>query len=172
MKKEHLLNVLCELMRNSRQSDRAIAEKLEISQPTVTRARATLEKNGYINEYTLVPDFPKIDYEIMAITLVKTKEFLTEEERKKRLKVATEWTKQQHNVAFAAGCEGMGKTGVMISFHKTFSDYIEFTRSYVARSSNVLEAHDTVLVNMIGDTIAKNFSFGCLSKDMENKKKH
>jgi len=171
MKEEHLLKVLCELMKNSRQSDRAIAEKLKVSQPTVTRARTKLEKEGYVHEYTLVPDFPKIGYEIMAITLVKTKPFLSEEERMKRLNIAKDWVNQQQNVAFGAGSEGMGKTGVMISFHKTFSEYIEFVRKYVAASSDVLETHDTVLVNMRGDTIAKDFSFACLSKDMEEKKK-
>lgn len=169
MKDEYLLKVLCELMANSRQSDRAIAEKLKISQPTVTRARGELEKKGYIHEYTLVPDFPRIGYEIMAITLVKTKEFLSQEERKKRLERVMDWVSQQPNITFAAGSEGMGKTGVMISFHKTFSEYIGFTRKYMAMSSDVLEAHDTVLVNMNGDTIAKNFSFACLSKAMKEK---
>jgi DNA-binding Lrp family transcriptional regulator len=171
MKEEHLLKVMCELMKNSRQSDRAIAEKLKVSQPTVTRARAELEKKGYVHEYTLVPDFPKIGCEIMAITLMKTKDFLSEEERKKRLERARNWAGQQPNITFAASCEGMGKNGVMISFHKTFSEYIEFTRKYLAEWSSVFEAHDAVLVNMDGDMVVKNFSFACLPKDIENKKR-
>lgn len=172
MKGEYLLKVVCELMRNSRQSDRAIAEKLGISQPTVTRARGTLEKKGFITEYTLVPDFPKVGYEIMAVTLVKTREYLTEEERKKRMQRAVNWINQQPNVAFGAQSEGMGKTGVMISFHGTFSDYVNFTRKYTSEMSDILEAHDAVLVNLTSGAIAKNFSFGCLSKDIENKKKY
>jgi DNA-binding Lrp family transcriptional regulator len=36
MKEEQLSRVLRELMKNSRQSGRAIAEKLSVSQPTVT----------------------------------------------------------------------------------------------------------------------------------------
>lgn len=169
MKEEHLLKVLCELMANSRQSDRSIAEKLQISQPTATRARTELQKKGYVHEYTLVPDFPKIGYELMAITLVKTKEFLSEEERKKRQERARNWAHQQPNVAFGAASEGMGMNGVMISFHTTFSEYIEFTRKYTSEWSDIFEAHEAILVNM--HMVAKNFSFACLSKDMKEKKR-
>jgi hypothetical protein len=43
MKEEQLLTVLCELMKNSRQSDHAVANELTVSQPTITHARAELE---------------------------------------------------------------------------------------------------------------------------------
>jgi DNA-binding Lrp family transcriptional regulator len=46
-------------MQNARQSDRTIAEKLGISQPTVTRARIALEKKNYIDEYTAILSFQK-----------------------------------------------------------------------------------------------------------------
>lgn len=171
MKETQLLEVICELMKNSRQSDRAIAESLGISQPTVTRARGALEKKGYINEYTLVPNFPKVGYEIMAISLLKTKEFLSVEEQKKRMQRAKDWMTQQPNVTFGAMSEGMGKTAVMISFHKTFSEYIEFTRKYAFEASDVLESHDAVLVNLNGDAVLKNFSFACLSNAVKEEKK-
>ena len=53
-------------MKNSHQSDRAVANRLNVSQPTITRARVELEKE-YVKEYTLIPDFPKIGYEIMVM---------------------------------------------------------------------------------------------------------
>lgn len=60
-------------MKNSRQSDHGVADKLDISQPKITRsARVELEKE-YVKEYALIPDFPKIGYEIKAITLVKSR---------------------------------------------------------------------------------------------------
>lgn len=45
------LKVLSELMKNSKISDRELAKTIGVSQPTVTRARTRLEKNGYIQEY-------------------------------------------------------------------------------------------------------------------------
>jgi DNA-binding Lrp family transcriptional regulator len=40
-------------MKNSRRSDRELALVLGISQPTVTRLRTRLEKEGIIKEYTM-----------------------------------------------------------------------------------------------------------------------
>jgi len=82
LKEELLLKVLKELIINARQSDRVIAQKLQVSQPTVTRARINLEK-GYINGYTAIPSFPKIGYELIALTFVKTLSSLSREERRR-----------------------------------------------------------------------------------------
>jgi DNA-binding Lrp family transcriptional regulator len=55
MKRQKLdLKLIAELMKNSKQSDRELAKKLGVSQPTVTRTRTRLEKEGYIKEYTLI----------------------------------------------------------------------------------------------------------------------
>ena len=71
------MKLLAELMKNSKTSDRELATKLGVSQPTVSRIRAKLEREGYIKEYTLVPDFHKLGFEIMAVTLVKLKRELS-----------------------------------------------------------------------------------------------
>jgi DNA-binding Lrp family transcriptional regulator len=47
-------------MKNSRKSDRQLARAIGTSQPTVTRIRSRLEKEGYIKEYTMIPDFGKL----------------------------------------------------------------------------------------------------------------
>jgi Lrp/AsnC family leucine-responsive transcriptional regulator len=52
--------VLSELMKNAKISDRELAKKIGSSQPTVTRARRKLEKEGYIREYTVIPNFRKL----------------------------------------------------------------------------------------------------------------
>ena len=50
------LRLVAELMKNSRKSDRELAKILGISQPTVTRIRNKLEREGVIREYTAIPD--------------------------------------------------------------------------------------------------------------------
>ena len=50
--------LLFELMKNSHRSDRQLAKALGVSQPTVTRRRAILEKD-YIEGYTVIPKFGK-----------------------------------------------------------------------------------------------------------------
>jgi DNA-binding Lrp family transcriptional regulator len=44
------LRLISELMKNSRKSDRELARTIGTSQPTVTRTRNRLEKEGYIKE--------------------------------------------------------------------------------------------------------------------------
>jgi DNA-binding Lrp family transcriptional regulator len=56
------LKVLSGLIKNSKISDRELAKTIGVSQPTVTRARTRLEKNGYIQEYTAIPNFAKLGY--------------------------------------------------------------------------------------------------------------
>lgn len=48
------LRLISELVKNSRRSDRELAKALGISQPTVSRIRVRLEKQGLI-DYSAVP---------------------------------------------------------------------------------------------------------------------
>src|SRR3972149_8729080 len=64
--------LLFELMKDSHRSDRRLAKALGVSQPTVTRRRAMLEKN-YIEGYTIIPKFGQIGFEIAAFTFLKSK---------------------------------------------------------------------------------------------------
>ncbi len=81
--KDTELKLISELMKNSRKSDRELAKVIGVSQPTITRTRARLEKEGYIREYTAIPDFRRLGYEIMAFIFVKPKEGLGAEELQK-----------------------------------------------------------------------------------------
>jgi DNA-binding Lrp family transcriptional regulator len=68
------LRLISELMKNSRRSDRELAKALGVSQPTVSRTIKRLEEEGYIKEYTMIPDFSKLGYEIMGITSLNVEE--------------------------------------------------------------------------------------------------
>jgi DNA-binding Lrp family transcriptional regulator len=46
--------VLNELIKNSSRSDHKLAKAIGVFQPTVTRLRNQLEKEGYIQEYTVI----------------------------------------------------------------------------------------------------------------------
>lgn len=107
---------------NSKKSDREIAKHLGLSQATISRLRTRLEKEGYIKTYTIVPDFVKLGYEILAFTFIKMKSYPTPEEAQKMVQHGKEWVGKHSNVIFASDGEGLGgKDVIMISFHRNYS---------------------------------------------------
>jgi len=75
MKREKLLKLLFALVKNSKRSDRDLAKILGFSQPTVTRLRKALEKE-VIEQYTIIPSLPYLDFDIIALTFSRTKELV------------------------------------------------------------------------------------------------
>jgi len=73
------LKVLIELIKNSHRSDRELARAVGVSQPTLSRTRKKLEKQGMIKEYTIIPDYPRLGLALMSITFTKMKGRLTKE---------------------------------------------------------------------------------------------
>jgi len=56
-------------MKGSKRSDRELAKVLRVSQPTITRMRRKLEENA-IAEYTIIPNWDALGFELMAVTFV------------------------------------------------------------------------------------------------------
>ena len=79
--RKRVKKLLLELLKDSKRSDREIAKVLGVSQPTVSRMRQRLVKEGMIKEFTVIPDFVKMGYEIMAISFFKSKRTKETEER-------------------------------------------------------------------------------------------
>jgi len=120
MRKELPQQLLRELLKNSKRSDRELAKVLGVSQPTVTRARHKLEKSKAIQDYTIVPDFKKMGFEILVLTFVKMRpEIRTPEMMQDTMKYAAEFP----NVVFVSSGQGLGMTGVIISLHKNYTEY-------------------------------------------------
>ncbi len=73
-----------------------------------------------IQEYTIIPDFRKLGFEIMALTFFKmSPEFYSPEFLEKARKGAE---KVPDAILISTG-EGMRMTGVIISFHMNMTDY-------------------------------------------------
>ena len=120
MRKELPQKLLRGLLKNSKRSDRDLAKILKASQPTITRTRHKLEKSGMIQDYTIIPDFKKMGFEILTVTFVKMRpEILTPE----TLEEAKKYTEKFPNAIFTATGEGLGMTGVIISFNKNITEY-------------------------------------------------
>ncbi len=134
--KEAELKLVTELMKNSRRSDRQLAKVIGVSQPTVSRMIKRLEKEGIIKEYTMIPDFTKLAYELMALTFISIKPTLGREEADKGRAMAQQQVKESPgNIIMLERGIGLGHTGVIISFHKDYSDYTQFIHSFKQAST-------------------------------------
>ena len=159
--KKKMMNLLFELLKNSKRSDKELAKVLKVSQPTITRMRSKLVKEGVIKEFTVIPDLIKMGYEIMAISCVKQKNPPTELREK-----AIRWMNKYPNIIFAANAEGMGKTGVMISLHKSFTEFSRFVAENLQYWADEIEDYDTMLISL-GGLIVKPLSLKYLAEAKE-----
>jgi len=120
MRKELSEQLLRELLKNSKRSDRELAKVLKVSQPTITRARQKLEKNGMIEDYTIIPNFRGMGFEIFSLTFVKMRPDIR---LPKIMEEARKYAAKFPNAIFASSGEGLGMTGVILSFHKNYTEY-------------------------------------------------
>lgn len=151
------------MMKNSRRSDRDLAKVLQVSQPTVTRTRQRLEK-GYIQTYTVVPRFDKIGYEILAFTFCKSKTY-EKTIMDKMINYAREWCLKHPSVIFASDGEGLGKDAVVVSFHRSYSDYADFMRAFTVDWADFVIDLQSFLVSVKKGVIMKPFDLKYLADD-------
>ena len=150
------LKILFELMKNSKTSDRKLAKKIDVSQPTVTRRRARLEKEGLL-DYTAIPDFKKLGFQIMAFSFSKwTPEALAE------LKPEVEFAGQLQrffsrfpNVIFATtGGSGLGgMDSASISVHRNYGDYAKFMNEIRREWGKYVAAFDSFIFSLQEDVV-------------------
>jgi len=160
MMKKRMLKLLFELMKNAKRSDREIAKIIGVSQPTITRMRQRLEKTAIV-DYTVIPNWMELGFEIMALTLVRAKSTL------KTSEIAEKWAMKNANVIFAAGGEGLGMDYAIISFHKNFSSYSSFIDELKANWSENLQDVQSFLMTTSEERIVKPLSLRYLEKTWE-----
>lgn len=120
MRKDLPKKLLGELLRNSKRSDRELAKILRVSQPTITRARNKLEQTKMIEEYTIIPNFSELGFEILAFTYAKMRpEFFSQE----TLEEARRDAQKFPDAICVTEGEGLGMNLLIVSFNKSFTEY-------------------------------------------------
>jgi Lrp/AsnC family transcriptional regulator for asnA, asnC and gidA len=160
--KKRMMSLLLELLKDSKRSDREIAKVVGVSQPTITRMRQRLVREGAIKEFTVIPDFVKLGYEIMAVSCIKTNRTRMMELEEK----AEKYWKKHPNVIFMSRAEGMGKNGVLISLHKSYTDYSNFVTENFRELGDDIKEYDSMLIALNG-RIVKPLSLTYLGEQKE-----
>ncbi|NIR87623.1 MarR family transcriptional regulator [Candidatus Bathyarchaeota archaeon] len=154
MRRDLAQRLLRELLKNSKRSDRELAKVLKVSQPTITRTRHKLEENGMIEDYTIIPDFREMGFEILAINLAKLRpEVLSPETSEK----AREFIAKFPNTIFASTGEGMGMNAVDIALYRNYTEYHNRVNLMKTEWKDIIEDIQSFIV-AIGEGEFKKFS--------------
>ncbi len=179
--KEIEMKLLSELIKNSRRSDRELAKAIGASQPTATRVRTKLEKEGYIKEYTTIPNFRKVGYAILAITFLKLdvkRSFTTKDVSEFRRIHFEAMSKNPSALMLVKRGMGLGYDAVVMSLHQDYSSCDKFRTFIRQNMADRITDMDTFLINLDEEQNSLPFSLSMLATQMftlefdkENKKK-
>ena len=165
------LKVVIELMKNSHRSDRELARAIGASQPTISRTRKRLEKQGMIKEYTIIPDYPQLGLSIMSMTFTKMRGRLSKEildDMKKRARN----TMSEHPSALILGNTGMGCNAdyMAIAFHRDYDAYSEFMKDIREYPSVNIDETKSFIVDLSEKDQMQPLSFSHLAGYLEKAK--
>jgi DNA-binding Lrp family transcriptional regulator len=143
------IRLISELMKDSSRSDRELAKTLKVSQPTITRTRKKLEDKGIIREYTIVPDFSRLGYQIMGITFIRLEETPSVEKEKALRKAVVELEERNPYASLmAVNGEGMQRDRMFITFYRDYADFVRSMRVTKRLPHVNVDSVESFLVNL------------------------
>jgi len=161
------LRLISELLKNNRRSDRELAKAIGVSQPTVSRTLAKLHKEGIIRSHTIIPDFGKIGYSILAITFVKLNRAYSAEETENIRKVVKERVDQsQFDIVMLERGIGLGFDACIISIYKDFSEYAQHKAAIRAFPFIDISNIETFMINLNDDVRHRPLNFETVAKHL------
>jgi DNA-binding Lrp family transcriptional regulator len=162
--------LIAELMKNSRRSDRDLAKAIGTSQPTVTRLRNRLEKEGCIKEYTMIPDFAKLGLEILAITLFKHQKDVSAEELDKIMAMGQETAKKKGmKTILALKGIGLDYDVAVISVHESYSSLLTVVEGIREFPGSDAHSIQSFLINLNDEVQYRALTFSYLSNYLKEK---
>ncbi len=114
--------VLLELAKNARLSDRELAAKLKTSQPTITRIRTRLWNEKFVDRFLILPSLEKFGLQFHAFSFVKVN-------HPSVIRKLVAWANENQSVVFAGEGEGLHNHQFVIeSLHANYGEYHAFAR--------------------------------------------
>jgi DNA-binding Lrp family transcriptional regulator len=165
------LRLISELVKNSRRSDRELGKTLQVSQPTVTRLRSRLEKEGLIREYTAIPDFQRLGYHIFALIFYRWTSGLDEKAKEDARKwILGKTSSVLSNAIVIERGLGLGCDAFIAAFYRDYASYqddmMEMKKVPFVDASRL----DSFLVNLDDKIHYRRLTLSTLAQDMLEKK--
>lgn len=165
--KDTEMALISELMKNSRRSDRELARAIGVSQPTVGRMIRKLEKEGVVNEYTMIPDFRKLGYGLCALIFLKLKkEFHPEGIERAREATRERLSQTPSVILLVERGMGLGRDAVIVCLYKDYASYVEHKN--LIRDLPFLESSDvdSFLIDLNDEVHYRYLTFASVAQDL------
>lgn len=156
--------IISELTKNPRLSDRQLAKILKISQPTVGRRRTKLEKEGLLTYYGSF-NLEKLGFGIIAVVFGK-RDYQTHPES--MFQKAIDFNKRHPNMIFAAPGFGLGYDAMSISIHKDYPDYARFMADMKRETGEGMQV-DAFLIDLHDKQVVQHLSLSRLAERMSTR---
>jgi DNA-binding Lrp family transcriptional regulator len=156
------LQLMSELLKNCRRSDRDLAKVIGSSQPTITRRRTKLEKERLIDSYTAIPNFAKLGFEMLVFSfyswrLDATQQLIQNKEAVMR-KFHT-FLRDHKNIIFTSNGRGFGMERMMISVHESYDDYVKLMNAVSTEWGDYVSETSSFIVSLHEDVVGRKLSF-------------
>ena len=152
-------------MKNSRRSDRELARAVGVSQPTVSRLIKKLEKDGVIKEYTMIPGFKRLGFELMGISFIRT--VLPEGEEELKKAVAELEENSPYASLMAVNGMGMGKCRAFITLYRNYSRYMDAMRIAKSLPHAAAEGIESFLVDLNDESNYRLFTLQQTARNIQ-----
>jgi len=163
------LKILSGLMKNSKISDRKLAEIIGVSQPTVTRRRAKMEKELSI-DYTAIPNFSKLGMEILVFHFVQWKPegYETLSQMNDFMKKLNKFLSKHPNIIFASSGQGCGFSRITVTVHRDYSDFVNFRTDFEKDWGQYTAQYDSFIISLKSDKVLRRLTLKYLADYIKN----
>ena len=162
------LRLVSELIKNSRRSSHELAKAIGVSQPTVSRLLRKLEDKGAVREYTILPDFRRLGYNLMALTFFKLKPLEPKDIQRAHEQTEQLLREQSFGIVMCEKGMGLGYDMLTVSFHEDYSSFIKMKQKAFDISFLEQTGSDSFLIDLNDKVHFRPFSLMAVALDLLN----
>jgi hypothetical protein len=120
----------------------------------------------------MIPDLGKLGIEIIALTFGQWSPDRVKDSDGTFFKEAKQFITEHPRVVFGSCGNGLGRDTMVITAHKTYSDYAEFLREVQNRAQGLLINVESFIISVKSDAMPRHFTLSNLMECLDPASHH